>query len=97
MAEETATVNSDLYFRQILVGEMANFAYLVGSRSTREALVVDPAWNVDALVDQAAEDGLEVVGALVTWKKARQDIDKERKSRGFNGLSKRHFKVTSRR
>ena len=66
MEEETAAVNSDLYFRQILVGEMANFAYLVGSRSTREALVVDPAWNVDAVVDQASEDGLEVVGALVT-------------------------------
>lgn len=57
---------SDLYFRQMLVGDMANFAYVVGSRSTREALVVDPAWKVDALVDQAEEDGLQVVGALVT-------------------------------
>ena len=35
----------------------------------------------------------DVLEALVTWKKARQDIDKERKARGFNGLSKRHFKV----
>jgi glyoxylase-like metal-dependent hydrolase (beta-lactamase superfamily II) len=57
---------SDLYFRQIAVGEMANLAYLVGSRSTREALVVDPAWSVDALIDQAEEDGIQVVGALVT-------------------------------
>ena len=45
---------------------MANFAYLVGSRSTREALIVDPAWNVDALLDQAEADGMKVVGALVT-------------------------------
>ena len=57
---------SDLYFRQIAVGEMANFAYLVGSRSAREALVVDPAWRVDALLDQAASDEMRVVGALVT-------------------------------
>jgi glyoxylase-like metal-dependent hydrolase (beta-lactamase superfamily II) len=57
---------SDLYFRQELVGEMANFAYLVGSRSSREALIVDPAWSVDALLDAAEADGMQVVGALVT-------------------------------
>jgi hydroxyacylglutathione hydrolase len=57
---------SDLYFRQIPVGQMANFAYLVGSRSTGEALLVDPAWSVDELLDTAAADGLRVVGALVT-------------------------------
>jgi glyoxylase-like metal-dependent hydrolase (beta-lactamase superfamily II) len=57
---------SDLYFRQIPVGQMANLAYLVGSRSTREALLVDPAWSVDELLDAAAADGLRVVGALVT-------------------------------
>jgi hydroxyacylglutathione hydrolase len=58
--------SSDLYFRQIPVGQMANLAYLVGSHSTREALVVDPAWNVDALLDMAESDGMQIVGALVT-------------------------------
>jgi len=57
---------SDLYFAQVPVGEMANFAYLVGSRSTRECLLVDPAWSVDALLDQAEADGMRVTGALVT-------------------------------
>jgi glyoxylase-like metal-dependent hydrolase (beta-lactamase superfamily II) len=57
---------SDLYFAQIPVGEMANFAYLIGSRATRECLVVDPAWSVDALLDQAEADGMRVTGALVT-------------------------------
>ena len=57
---------SDLYFEQLPVGQMANFAYLVGSRSTREALVVDPAWSVDALLDRAEADGMQLVGALVT-------------------------------
>ena len=56
----------DLYFRQIPVGQMANFAYLVGSHSTREVLVVDPAWSVDELLDRAEGDGMKVVGALVT-------------------------------
>jgi len=58
--------DSDLYFRQIPVGQMANLAYLIGSRSTREALLVDPAWSVDALLDRAEADDMRVVGALVT-------------------------------
>jgi hydroxyacylglutathione hydrolase len=57
---------SELYFEQIAVGQMANFAYLVGSRATREALIVDPAWSVDALLDRAEAAGMKVVGALVT-------------------------------
>jgi len=57
---------SDLYFRQVPVGRMANFAYLVGSRSARQALLVDPAWDVAGLLDVAAGDGMEVVGALAT-------------------------------
>jgi glyoxylase-like metal-dependent hydrolase (beta-lactamase superfamily II) len=57
---------SDLYFHQVAVGQMANLAYLVGSLSTREALLVDPAWSVDALLDRAEADGMKVVGALAT-------------------------------
>ncbi len=57
---------SDLYFAQLPVGQMANLAYLIGSRAERKAFVVDPAWNVQGLLDQAAADDIEVVGALVT-------------------------------
>ena len=60
------SAESDLYFRQIPVGQMANFAYLVGSKTRREALLVDPAWSVDQLLDQAEADDVQVVGALVT-------------------------------
>jgi hydroxyacylglutathione hydrolase len=57
---------SDLYFRQEAVGQMANFSYFVGSRSARQTLLVDPAWSVDTLLERAAADDMEVVGALVT-------------------------------
>ena len=60
------TDTSDLYFAQQPVGQMANLAYLIGSRSKRQAFLVDPAWNVKGLLDQAARDGIEIVGALVT-------------------------------
>ena len=58
--------SGDLYFAQIPVGRMANLAYLIGSLSTREVLLVDPAWSVDALLDRAEADGMKPVGALVT-------------------------------
>lgn len=56
----------DLYFRQIQLGAMANFVYLIGSWSTREALVVDPAWDVAALLEQAERDEMSITGVLVT-------------------------------
>jgi len=58
--------SGDLYFRQIQAGDMANLVYLIGSRSTRECMIVDPAWHIAGLLEQAEKDGMEVVGALVT-------------------------------
>ena len=62
----TSSTASDLYFVQEPVGEMANLAYLVGSNATREALLVDPAWDVESLLARAERDGMRVVGALAT-------------------------------
>jgi glyoxylase-like metal-dependent hydrolase (beta-lactamase superfamily II) len=45
---------------------MQNFVYLVGDEETREALVVDPAWDVDGIVACAQADGYRIAGALVT-------------------------------
>jgi len=56
----------ELYFRQILTGPMANFVYLIGSTVTREAVVVDPAWDIKGLLEVAEEDDMKIVGALVS-------------------------------
>jgi glyoxylase-like metal-dependent hydrolase (beta-lactamase superfamily II) len=55
-----------LYLRQIEIGPMQNFAYLVGDREKREAVVIDAAWDVDALVDLADQDGMRITAGLVT-------------------------------
>ncbi|HXG52576.1 MAG TPA: MBL fold metallo-hydrolase [candidate division Zixibacteria bacterium] len=55
-----------LYFRQIELGPMQNYVYLIGSRQTREAAVVDPAWDIDAILKIAAADEMEITRALVT-------------------------------
>ena len=58
--------SSDLYFRQLAVGPMQNFIYLIGSQRTRECLVVDPAWDARGLVEFAQNEGMRVTGALVS-------------------------------
>jgi glyoxylase-like metal-dependent hydrolase (beta-lactamase superfamily II) len=57
---------SRLYLRQIEIGPMQNYAYLVGDRQTHEAVVIDAAWDVPALIDQAARDDMTIKAGLVT-------------------------------
>ena len=45
---------------------MVNFTYLIGDRTTGEALVVDPAYAPGDLLDIAMADGMRIVGALAT-------------------------------
>ena len=59
-------VDNELIVEQIQIGPMANFAYLVGSRSTREVAVVDPAWDIDGLLDHIAEQGYTLSAVLAT-------------------------------
>ena len=66
-----------LYFRQLLAGrdfartdpiarQMVNFAYLVGDRTTGEAVVIDPAYDIQGLLDVLEADGMHLTGALAT-------------------------------
>jgi glyoxylase-like metal-dependent hydrolase (beta-lactamase superfamily II) len=57
---------SGLYLKQVEIGPMENFVYLIGDRATREVLVVDPAWQVDTILRLAKEEDLRIVGALVS-------------------------------
>ena len=58
--------NDDLYLEQLLVGPMDNFIYLVGSKSTREVAIIDPAWDIDALLTHIREKDLKLTSVLVT-------------------------------
>ena len=55
-----------VYLKQMELGPMANYIYLVGSQATREVAVVDPAWDVDAILRAAAEEELKITSVLVT-------------------------------
>jgi glyoxylase-like metal-dependent hydrolase (beta-lactamase superfamily II) len=55
-----------IYLKQMELGPMQNFVYLVGDPVARQCVVVDPAWEIETIVDTAAADGLTITGALVT-------------------------------
>lgn len=68
---------SRLYFKQLLAGldlaegdrvaeQMVNFVYLIGDRATGEAVVVDPAYDQQGILDVLAADGMRLTGALAT-------------------------------
>jgi len=65
------------YFRQLLSGRdfaeddpvaraMVNFVYAVGDRETGQALLVDPAYDVGALLEVLEGDGMTLAGVLIT-------------------------------
>ncbi len=73
-----STPNADrLYFRQLLSGtdfaasdpiakQMVNFSYLIGDKETGEAVVVDPAYDTNGLLDIVEADDMRLVGVLGT-------------------------------
>ena len=70
-------VNERIYFRQLLAGrdfaqadpiagQMVNFVYVIGDRTTREAVVVDPAYAIGEIVKLVEADDMKLTGALAT-------------------------------
>jgi glyoxylase-like metal-dependent hydrolase (beta-lactamase superfamily II) len=66
-----------IFFKQLLSGvdigksdtsarQMANFVYLIGDTQTRECVVVDPAWDIDGLLEVVKGEDMKLTGALVT-------------------------------
>ena len=101
-----------LYFRQLLAGrdfatadpiarQMVNFVYLVGDRETGEAVVIDPAYDIDGLLeispataflDMAMEADAKVVkGALPSFR-CRQGRPSVELTTGHHGVAN-HLKL----
>jgi glyoxylase-like metal-dependent hydrolase (beta-lactamase superfamily II) len=55
-----------LYLKQLQLGPMQNFVYLIGDTTTRRAVAVDPAWDIDAVLTTLAGDDMTLEAALVT-------------------------------
>ena len=64
--ESGLSTDSSLYLRCMQLGQMANFVYLIGCQKTRECWVVDPAWDIPAILEQVEKDEMKLTGALAT-------------------------------
>ena len=58
--------SDNVYLKQMEIGPMENFVYLIGDKNTREVFVVDPAWQVDTILKKAKEEDLKIKGALIS-------------------------------
>ena len=57
---------SRLYLKQLELGPMQNFVYLIGDPQTKEAAVVDPGWEVPTILEAAQRDGYRITRAILT-------------------------------
>jgi glyoxylase-like metal-dependent hydrolase (beta-lactamase superfamily II) len=55
-----------IWFKQLELGPMQNYVYLLGDPNTKEAAVVDAAWDIDTIVRTAEADGYRITKDLVT-------------------------------
>ena len=55
-----------LYLKQLELGPMQNFVYLLGDPATKEAAVIDPGWEVPTILQAAEQDGYTITKAILT-------------------------------
>jgi hydroxyacylglutathione hydrolase len=55
-----------LYLKQLELGPMQNFAYIIADPITRDAMIVDPAWEIDRVTQLIDEDDLHPRAVLIT-------------------------------
>jgi len=55
-----------MIIKQIAIGYMDNFCYIIGCEKTRQALVIDPGSDIEQIVSEAEKENLEIVTILNT-------------------------------
>ena len=91
-----------MIFKQIPVGPMQNFVYLIGDETTKEAAVIDAGWNIDEIIENADSEKLKITKIILTHshfdhvQKVQELIDKTKADIYFHELEsdsiKKHIK-----
>ncbi|MBF0511078.1 MAG: MBL fold metallo-hydrolase [Candidatus Omnitrophica bacterium] len=55
-----------LYIQQYEIGPINNFVYLLGDPQTKEMVIIDPAWDIDFLSQEAKRLGYKITGAFLS-------------------------------
>jgi len=54
------------YFKQLELGPMKNFIYLIGDPATKQAAIVDPGWEIPSILQTLEADGYTASRVLIT-------------------------------
>ena len=55
-----------LYLKQMEIGPMENFVYLIGCPTKKEVAVVDPGWDSKKILSEAEKDGMKITSILIS-------------------------------
>lgn len=55
-----------MHVRQLELGPMQNFVYLIGDPDSKDAAVIDPGWEVPRILDMAKKDGYRITRVFLT-------------------------------
>lgn len=58
--------DSSIILKQMKLGPMENFSYLLGCEKTRQVALVDPGWDIPKILEIAATHKLKIVAVLLT-------------------------------
>lgn len=56
----------EAYVRQLELGPMQNFVYVLGDPDSNEAAVIDPGWEVPTILDVVTRDGYRITAIFLT-------------------------------
>ncbi len=56
----------EIFLKQIEVGPMQNYCYLLGDAQSQEVAIVDPAWDIDKILGVIQEEDLKPVAIFLT-------------------------------
>ena len=94
-----------MIFRQIPVGPMQNFVYIIGDESTKEAAVIDAGWDIGRIIETADNEKLKINKIILTHshfdhvQKVQELADKTKADVYFHELEfdsiKKHIKNDS--
>lgn len=62
----TCRMAAPMYMKQLEVGPMQNYAYLIGDAETKDAAVIDAGWDLPAILTTLERDGYRLTRAFVT-------------------------------
>lgn len=55
-----------MYFKQLELGHMNNFIYIIGCEDTKKAAIVDPGWQANVVLETLEKDGYTLDKVLLT-------------------------------